>query len=372
MNGGKRIVVFVASLGTGGAERVAARVCGWLCDAGHVVCLLTLSGVESDFYPCPAGVQRLGLDLQAPSGSLVGAILANLKRWRAVRKAVMDHRADVVLSLGDRSNVLMLLATLGMRCRKVISERADPVLQPLSRGWHLLRRWSYPMATLHVSQSSYASTWIRAHFPSLQCKVIGNAGDLEVDALDPVPGAGDQELVRILAVGRLSCEKGVDLLLRAMALARHRTKVTLQLHVAGDGEDRSALVAQAADLKLGDSVRFLGRVRDIRQVLLDADVFVMPSRWEGFPNAMIEAMALGLPVITARCKGGVEDILDTGAEPCALDFPPGDIEAMANRMVQLAEDAELRHLLAARGLKRAADYSPARIAKAWCTAIEAP
>lgn len=105
-------------------------------------------------------------------------------------------------------------------------------------------------------------------------------------------------------------------------MARYRTKVMLQLHVAGDGEERSALAALAADLKLGDSVRFLGRVRDIRQVLLDADVLVMPSRWEGFPNAMIEAMALGLPVIAARCKGRVEDILDTGAGPCALDFPP--------------------------------------------------
>lgn len=104
MNDGKRIVVFVATLGSsGGAERVAVRICGWLRDAGHVVRLLTLSGVDSDFYPCPDGVQRLGLNLQAPSGSLVGAIIANLKRWQAVRKAVVDHRADVVLSLGDRS-----------------------------------------------------------------------------------------------------------------------------------------------------------------------------------------------------------------------------------------------------------------------------
>ena len=363
MNGSKRVLVFVATLGSGGVERVAVKVCAWLRDAGHVVMLLTLSGVESDFYRCPDGVQRRGLGLQAPSRSKLGGVAANVQRWQAVRNAVIHHRAEVVLSLGDRTNVLMLLSTIGIRCRKIISERTDPALQSLSRGWNLLRRLSYPMANLHVSQSNYASAWIRARFPSLNCRVIGNSGELRQEGAIVVRGYREQ--FQFAAVGRLSHEKGIDLLLAAMALARNWTAMPFQLVVAGDGVARSALVDQVRELGLNDCVTFLGRVNDVGSVLRNADAFVIPSRWEGFPNAMLEAMASGMPVIAARCRGGVVDVLDTDGEPCALDFPPGDVEALASRLVQLMEDADLRRRLSARARLRAEDFSEARIAEAW-------
>ena len=366
-----RVIVFVASLGSGGAERVAVRVSGWLRDAGHNVCLLTLSSTDTDFYACPDGVQRTGLDLLAPSRGLPGAIVANLRRLRAVRRAVRVHRAQVMVGLGDRTNVLMLLATLGLRVRKLISERADPVRQPLSRGWTLLRWLTYPFATMHVSQSNYVSEWLKQRFPALPCRVIGNAGDAAQEvALEPRRATG--EPLRLIAVGRLSREKGLDLLLDACARALPGCSVPLQLIIVGDGEDRADLQAQVARLGLGDAVQFVGRVHNVHQRLQAADVFVLPSRWEGFPNVMIEAMAVGLPVIAARCRGGVEDILGSEQGQYALDFPPEDTAALADCIIRIAEDAALRQQLARQALVRAADYSPARIAKAWCTAIEAP
>lgn len=367
----KRVVVFVASLGSGGAERVAARVCGWLRDAGHEVCLLTLADTASDFYPCPERVQRHGLDLLAPSSSALRAIIANVRRWRAVRGAITAHQADVVLSLGNRSNVLMLLASIGIRCRKLISERADPERPPLSRGWALLRRLSYPFATLHVSQSTYASNWMAQRFPALPCRVIGNAGDAS-RAAGPEPRRAACGSLRIIAVGRLSREKGIDLLLEAVAQARHHCTVLLELAIIGEGEDLGALQAQAARLGLSALVRFAGRVQDVPQQLLSADVFILPSRWEGFPNAMIEAMSLGLPVIAARCRGGVEDILGGDEAQCALGFPPEDVAALAACIVRIAGDASLRQQLGRRAWARAADYSPTRIATAWCQVVERP
>jgi glycosyltransferase involved in cell wall biosynthesis len=174
-----------------------------------------------------------------------------------------------------------------------------------------------------------------------------------------------REFVQFVAIGRLTQQKGIDLLLAAMALARARTSIPVKLVVAGEGEDRAALAYQSTQLALDDCVSFLGRVSDIRQVLLDADAFVMPSRWEGFPNAMIEAMALGVPVIVARCPGGIEDILGESNDPCGLEFSPGDVAALADRIVQCAEDPALRVLLGSRARVRAADYSPACIAACW-------
>ena len=369
---GSRVVVFLSSLSSGGAERVAVRVCGWLRDAGHDVCLLTLSGVSTDFYACPEGVTRQALDMQGASGNPITALFANVRRLLAIRRVVRSFHADVVLSLGDRSNVLMLLALIGMYCRKVISERADPVLEPLSRGWSLLRKLAYPMASLHVSQSSYVSDWMRQRFPGVPCRVIGNAGDAVTDAgtascRDP----GERERLRLITVGRLSKQKGIDILLDACSQALGRSRVKFELVIVGDGEDRDALAAQAAELRLGNSVRFLGRLHDVHAQLVSSDVFVLPSRSEGFPNSMIEAMSVGLPVIAARCRGGVEDILgDACGRQYALDFPPGDAEALAERIVRIVEDANLRRRLGACSRERAADYRPDRIAALWRDVVE--
>lgn len=367
----KRVVVFVSSLGSGGSERVAVRVCGWLRDAGHTVCLLTLSSTATDFYSCPPRVRRVGLDLQRPSRSPVAALLVNLSRLIAVRGAVRRHGTDVVVSLGDRSNILMLLATMGLACRKIISERADPVLVPLSRGWSLLRRISYSWATLHVSQSSYVSEWLKPRFPGLPCRVIGNACDL-------VPGDSSKSVLsgnaplRLVALCRLTRQKGIDLLLEAYARAVRASPIPLELRIVGDGEERAALLAQAASLGLGDAVAFPGRTQNVQAILESADLYVLPSRYEGFPNVLIEAMTVGLPVIAARCRGGVEDVLGSGSESAGLTFSPGDTAGLADAIVRMAGDPALRQAMALRARLRAADYSPDKIAAAWREVVALP
>lgn len=371
----KRVVVFVAGLGSGGAERVAVRICDWLHDTGHEVCLLTLSGTGTDFYSCPTEVLRLGLDLQHPSGSPVRAITANLRRFWAVRRAVRSFSADVVLALGDRSNILMLLATAGLRCRKIISERSDPELEPLSPSWALLRRLAYPMASLHVSQSIRVSRWLSAKFPRLPSVVIGNTHGLKTLATGSSGLQsrleGFSSFFELIAVGRLSREKGVDLLLHALSKIHATCSRPVRLTLVGDGEDRAALELLTQRLGLSDQVVFAGRVSNVEDWLRRSDVYLLPSRWEGFPNAMIEAMAAGLPVIAARCKGGVEDLLGDELDRYALEFPPGDVYALVKCIEQLVNDASLRDRLAQSSLQRAAEYSPARIAAAWSAVVEA-
>lgn len=370
----KRVVVFVASLGSGGAERVAVRISGWLKDAGHEVCLLTLSGTESDFYSCPAGVLRLGLDMQHPNSNLAQAFMSNLKRLWAIRSAVKAFSADVTLSLGNRTNVLSLLATIGMQCWKVISERSDPVLEPLSPGWALLRRLAYPMASLHVSQSVRISQWISAKFPRLKSEVIGNTHGVEFPVqtfkADCRQGECSSNL-ELIAVGRLTRQKGIDILLEALSIAAARGSRLIRLTLVGDGEDRAALELLTQRLGLQDQVVFAGKVADVTEWLSRSNAYVLPSRWEGFPNAMIEAMAVGMPVVAARCDGGVEDILGEVRDRFALEFPPGDVEALAVCLDRLANDAALRQRLARTSVQRAAHYSPAQISAAWIAVVEA-
>lgn len=367
----KRVVVFVSGLGSGGAERTAVHICGWLLAAGHEVSLLTLSAEQADFYKTPEGVFRTGLDLQRPSHGLIAPVLANFRRWLAVRRYVRARGANVVLSLGDRSNVLMLLATLGVDCRKIISDRTDPVSAPLTRGWGLLRRVAYPLATLHIAQSKYVVAWIDENFPGLCSTVIGNAATMTSSG--GVRADSDRSRpFELIAVGRLTRAKGIDLLLKSFALARNETDRELRLTLVGDGEDRAALEDHAKEMGLGCDVRFAGRVPDVATWLCKADAYVLSSRWEGFPNALIEAMAVGLPVIAARCRGGVEDILGDEKERYGLEFSPGNVEELADCIVRMAMDDELRQRLARCALERAADYSSERVASAWREVVERP
>lgn len=366
------VVVVVSSLRAGGTERVAVRICEWLRDVGHDACLLTLSSQDSDFHACPHGVARIALGLQGESRSIFHALWNNIRRIGAVRAAARERNVDVVISLGSNTNVLMLLALVGSRCRKIISERANPLLRPLPPFWDWLRRITYPTASLHIAQSKYVLDWARYQFPKLPSLVIGNTSGRETDQLLPEKREERSSCapLRLLAIGRLNREKGMDILLDAFALAHHRFEKLVELIIVGDGDERQALVAQCRNLGLDGSVYFIGNVSDVWPYLYSADMYVLPSRTEGFPNALVEAMSAGLPVIAARCLGGVEDVLGEVPGRYSLEFPPEDTEALAQCLVNMANSSERRRKLAANALERSADYSPQRISAAWVAAVE--
>jgi glycosyltransferase involved in cell wall biosynthesis len=176
----------------------------------------------------------------------------------------------------------------------------------------------------------------------MRLAVIPNAVDAaaELDenrAPRSVLGAPPDALAA-LYVGRLDPQKGVDVLLHAVARA-HRVLPHLHLSLAGIGPDQDALVNLARQLGVDSRTHFLGWRNDVPALLGAADLFVMPSRWEGMPNALLEAMAAGLPVIATRAQGSTELVRDgeTG-KLIAIDQP----DELADAMVSLGNDPALR------------------------------
>lgn len=366
MNRPLKVVIFVSALSAGGTERVAVRVAGWLQEAGHDVHLVTLASPHADFYDTPDGVIRVGFDLLRPSRGVADAVRSNLRRFSRLRGYVRHHRPDVVIALAEQANIVMLLALTGIRCGKIISERSDPA-EARSWVWRLLRRITYPSATMHVSQSHYVSDWIARHFPGLETVVIGNTAGRAPQRRLPPPASPDGTL-RLVAVARLSREKGLDILLHALALVRERG-IPVTVVIAGDGVELPALRDQANELQLADSVTFAGAITDVFGLFAKADAFVMPSRLEGFPNAMIEAMTAGMPVIAARCPGGTLDVLGDEPGRYALEFPPGDAAQLAGAIGRLAKVPGLLDDLAEAAFQRAQCYDPGSIATAWRQAV---
>jgi len=173
-----------------------------------------------------------------------------------------------------------------------------------------------------------------AGFSPRQIIHISNGVDLSVFVPAPRP---PEESKKILFVGRLDKMKGVDILLGAIAELNNQG-ITSSCTIAGDGPDREALMNLTRKLRIEKQVVFAGTCSDIVRHLHTAAVFVLPSRSEGMPNAVLEAMACGVPII-ATSVGGIPDIIQNGSN--GLLIAPDDIQALSSALASLFTDADL-------------------------------
>jgi glycosyltransferase involved in cell wall biosynthesis len=171
----------------------------------------------------------------------------------------------------------------------------------------------------------------------------------------------------MVTLGRLSAEKQFDYLLRAFERCGSRHP-EWSLQIIGEGPERQSLEALAADLGIGRRVRFPGIVQDPEAILCNADLFVLTSRYEGFPNALVEAMACGLAVLSFDCPSGPNEIIRHGVDGVLV--PAQDLDALAGSMDRLMGDDAERTRLGARALEVADRFDVERIMSMWEDVIE--
>jgi glycosyltransferase involved in cell wall biosynthesis len=335
-----KLLLMIHGLTAGGAERVITSLADGLVARGHEVYLLTLNGRSDQFYkPCDM-VKRICLDLAQESKGLARGLWANLHRIRTIHREVATVGADAVVSFGTTVNILALLACVGTGMRVFISERTNPGAHEIARQWRVLRHITYRRASALVVQTRGAAEWFRARMGgNPPVVVIANPvkPELNRERLDVVPPAPFA-----LAVGRLSPEKGFDVLLRAFKAVAQQC-ASLNLAIAGEGPEAAVLEALAAECGISARVFFLGQVKPIRSLMRQAEMFVLSSRYEGFPNVLLEALAAGIPVIAADCPNGPREILGDGR--FGLLVPAEDPLVLATAMVRVATNAELKQRL---------------------------
>jgi glycosyltransferase involved in cell wall biosynthesis len=168
-------------------------------------------------------------------------------------------------------------------------------------------------------------------------------------------------------MGRLDTQKGFDLLLRAFAKCC-RERPDWALTIIGEGEERDELQALAQNLDIASKVRFTGRVAVPAALLRRADLFVLSSRYEGFPNALLEAMAVGLPVIATDCPSGPAHIVRNDID--GILVPTEDVDALATAMAGLMDDDAWRKRLGASATSVVERFSVERIMEHWDSLLE--
>lgn len=219
------------------------------------------------------------------------------------------------------------------------------------------------MADAVVVQTQSVANWARGVVPSNKVCIIPNF----VRSLPEVPPPGSRRKNEILAVGRLDRQKGFDLLIRAFARSGCR-KCGYRLVLLGEGPERSSLQRLSRELNVEDALEMPGVVQDPERWMARAALFVLPSRYEGFPNVLLEAMGMGCPVIASACPSGPAEIVTHGED--GLLVPAEDVGALAAALRQMMDDATLRNRLGEAAAEVRERFSPAVVLTQWENLIQ--
>lgn len=328
------IQAVITGMGCGGAERQMALLSEGLAARGHQVSLAALHGTTSFFALHPDVEVRFFESEHKPWGGRFGRFVAR-SRW--LRRVIEERCADAVVSFIEVANVQALLAARPLSVPVLVAERTHPPSHRVRRleGWLRLRL--YPRAAAVVVQTEATGRWVRECHLARRIEVIPN--------LVPIPaplGAQGVELPKgpcIVSMGRLEPVKRFDLLIDGFAsiCGRHPEWSVM---ILGEGPERTRLSRQIERLGLAGRVSLPGAVSHPASVLAACDLFVLTSDYEGFPNALCEAMALGLPVVSTDCPVGPREVVRHEVD--GLLISPGDPVALAAALDWLMSDVAER------------------------------
>lgn len=359
-----KLLIFIHSLSSGGAERVTSNLANYWAEKGWDISIVTITGRELDFYQLHPAIHRITLSLDAESSNLLESIKNNYCRIKALRNELKQQKPDVALAMMSTANILLALASKGLNIPVLGSERSYPPMMPLGRIWEWLRRKNYGRLDTIIALTEESSSWLEKRTNVKKVVIIPNAVTYPIIANEPKvsPEASNDHYLSLIAVGRLSTEKGFDRLLRAFSELAPRFPAW-HLTILGEGDSRDALEDLQLKLNLEDRVSLPGVVGNLGEWYESADLFVMTSLFEGFPNTLTEAMAYGLPVVSVDCDTGPRDIIRHRID--GLLVSQNNHEALVDALAILMSDKALRDQYAARAIEIRDRLSMERVAGMW-------
>ena len=285
------------------------------------------------------------------------ASLLRVWHWpvRALRDVLTRTAPDVVFSLLGETNIVTVAASTGSRHRVVISEGNDPSRERLDAPWDDLRPIFYPVADAVSANTHGALVSMRAYCPEAKLCYVPNPLRLPAHVEEATRSDA------VLFLGRLAPQKAPEVLIEAFARFR-RAAPTWTLHLAGAGPLADPLRARVRDLGLEEHVQFHGAV-DPAPLLARCRIFVLPSRFEGTPNALLEAMAHRMPCIVSDASPGPLRLIQDGTT--GLVVKTGSTEQLAAAMTTLSRNDRLRRALGDAAHERAREFSLDRVGPVW-------
>jgi glycosyltransferase involved in cell wall biosynthesis len=283
--------------------------------------------------------------------------MRNYTRIRKLREIIKKESPDVLITFMGEPNFRGIIATMGTSTKNIISVRNDPNKEYAGRLNHFIAKHLLPIADWCVFQTRDAQKW----FPvKLQKK-----SNIIINAVDPSFYEAHRKPKKnlIVSCGRLSNQKNQKLLIQAFNRIKERVP-DAKLYIYGEGALENSLLELIDSYGLQKRILLKGQINNVKDALSEADLFVLSSDYEGMPNALMEAMAVGLPCISTDCPcGGPRELIEDGVNGMLVSV--GDVESLSKAIVKVLEDVDLKEHLAIGAKEKALQFKPSKIFNEW-------
>ncbi len=352
-----KIMIITAAMVAGGAQRVISQLINIWTDEGVDISLVMTEKMDT-FYRIPdyVNINRIGRRNRNP-------LVDKVKRYREVRRIIKREKPDIILSLPEEIGIYTVLANIGTGIPIVVSERNNPWVMPNVKLTRALRKIAYRFVDGLIFQTENAKSF----FPkSIQKKGIVLPNPLELSRI-PEPWEGQREKI-VVSAGRLEAQKNFALLIEAFSIF-HEKHSDYRMIIYGEGRERSVLQEMIKKHGLEYEVSLPGNNSDLLNSIKNSGLFVLSSDYEGVPNVLIEAMAMGLPVVSTDCEpGGAAELIEPGVN--GLLAPIRDAQALSEKMCEMIENEYLYRSCSIEALKIKARFEASTVCRDWYQYLE--
>ena len=352
-----KIAFLIGVLGGGGAERVIANLSSTFAEHDYDTTVITFQRMEEEYKLSPL-VKRINLN----ENGICHGIKTKLKNQIAIRKICRQETFDVLVSFMMGANYHAVAATLFTKTKTIISVRNDPRQEYFGRVNSFIAKLFLPFANGCVFQTEDAMNWFPVRLRKKSTIIFNPINKAFYDINPDLSGH------IVMTSGRLEPQKNHEMLISVF-----KEILTVipdaKLHIYGVGRLQDKLQDQILNLDMSDSVCLCGYVSDMPNKLKQATIFVLTSDFEGMPNALMEAMAAGIPCVAIDCPcGGVKVVLQNGEYGVLV--APRDREAVRDALINLLTDEKYRAELSKRSKTRAQYFNSESVFTQWESYIE--
>lgn len=350
----KKIVFVIGQLSNGGAERVVSVLANSFI-SDYEVSIVTVIDPSIE-YDIDSRVSIIHINTRATN-----KIVRIFNRYKELKKIILEQSPDIVISLTTEINIYSIMALKGISIPLIISERNDPYNDPPSKITRLIRDIVYKWADGYVFQTDDA----KKYFEGKVCgpwKIIPNPLNGELPDARKV-----KKEKKIVTVSRLYIQKNIPLLLSAFAEI-HKKYPEYRLEIFGEGPLKEKLQELSDELGICSVVDFKGFCRNVYEQIQSAEIFVLTSNFEGMSNAMLEAIAMGIPSICTDCPIGGARMVITNYKNGIL-IPVNDKTSLVCEIDYLLSDRKIRKQIADNGYELRNQLSIDVIKKQWMDLI---
>ncbi len=359
----KKLLILIPRMGGGGAERVVSIIANNLCQK-YKIQITTLVSDES-FYNLDSSIQFTSANYRINRKNNISRLLSLGRNfWNSilfVRRTIEQFEPDIVFSWLEEMDIVTYYATFGLHgFIWISSERNDPMKR--NKALQHFLEWIYKKLDMLICQSQTVSDYYKM-IPVKKKKVIPNP----VDFSNYPNKVAESKEKKIVGVGRLREQKNFKLLIRSFAqIANDYPNVTLTIF--GEGPQRTELEKEIQNQGLRKRIFLPGASENVLMDIRDATIYVMSSDYEGFPNALVEAIAMGLPAISTDFDTGIAREIITS--DVGIVVPCGDQDALAKAMSTLLEHPDYRRQIRKRGSSAIARFETSRVIEMWDSMFE--